>query len=76
MTCEDASGSVELDAPCTAGSIYLEQGLPDIDAVTLALPIYGLEVTLLPQTNRSRAPIRLGDVSKLHGSPSREMMWC
>ena len=36
MTCEDASGSVKLDAPCTAGSIYLGQGLPDIDAVTLA----------------------------------------
>ena len=36
MTCDDAHGSVKLDAPCTAGSVYLGQGLPDMDTVTLA----------------------------------------
>ena len=47
MTCEDARGSVKLDAPCTAGSIYLGQGLPDIDTVTLAA------ADLLPGSNSS-----------------------
>ena len=36
MTCDDARGSVRLDAPCAAGSIYLGQGLPDMDTLTLA----------------------------------------
>ena len=36
MTCEDARGSVRLDVPCAAGNIYLGQGLPDMDTVTLA----------------------------------------
>ena len=36
MTCDDARGSVKLDAPCTTGSIYLGQGLPGVDTVTLA----------------------------------------
>ena len=38
MTCDDARGSVKLDAPCTTGSIYLGQGLPGVDTVTLATP--------------------------------------
>ena len=47
MTCDDARGSVKLDAPCTAGSIYLGQGLPDMDTVTLAA------ADLLPGSNSS-----------------------
>ncbi len=47
MTCDDARGSVVLDAPCTAGSIYLGQGLPDIDTVTL------VAADLLPGSNSS-----------------------
>ena len=39
MTCDDARGSVKLDAPCTTGSIYLGQGLPSMDTVTLAAPV-------------------------------------
>ena len=41
MTCEDARGSVKLDAPCTAGSIYLGQGLSGVDTVTLAADTLG-----------------------------------
>ena len=47
MTCDDARGSVKLDAPCTAGSIYLGQGLPDMNTVTLAA------ADLLPGSNSS-----------------------
>lgn len=35
LTCDDARGSVKLDAPCATGSIYLGQGLPSVDKVTL-----------------------------------------
>ena len=47
MTCDDARGSVVIDAPCTAGSIYLGQGLPNIDTVTL------VAADLLPGSNSS-----------------------
>ena len=35
ITCDDAGGSVKLDSPCVAGSIYLGQDAPDTDTVTL-----------------------------------------
>lgn len=35
MTCDDARGSVELDAPCAAGNVYLGHDSPDTDTVTL-----------------------------------------
>ena len=41
MTCDDARGSVKLDAPCTTGSIYLGKGLPGMDTVTLAHDVGG-----------------------------------
>ena len=47
MTCDDARGSVRLDAPCTEGSIYLGQGVPDMDTVTLAA------ADLWPESNSS-----------------------
>ena len=47
MTCDDARGSVRLDAPCTEGSIYLGQGVPDMDTVTL------VAADLWPESNSS-----------------------
>ena len=35
MTCDDARRSVKLDAPCATGSVYLGQGVPHTDTVTL-----------------------------------------
>ncbi len=35
MTCNDARGSVKLDAPCAAGNVYLGHGVPHTDTVTL-----------------------------------------
>ena len=35
ITCDDADGSVKLDSPCVAGSVYLGQDAPDTDTVTL-----------------------------------------
>ena len=43
MTCDDVRGSVELDAPCAAGNVYLAANLArrtDVDSVSLS---YGYE---------------------------------
>ncbi len=40
MTCDDVRGSVTLDALCTAGSVFLGHGIPDMDTVTLRYKTY------------------------------------
>ena len=42
MTCDDAPGSVELDAPCTPGSVYLSEPAGETDVIVRTHPLlYG-----------------------------------
>ena len=43
MTCDDAPGSVELDAPCALGSVYLSEPTGETDVIVMADPFSGEE---------------------------------
>ena len=53
MTCDDVRGSVELDAPCVVGNVYLASRLArrtDADSLTLS---YGIEFPSAPEKDPS-----------------------